>query len=63
MQGRFLYKKVECGKWKIKASIKAIAHRSSSRAWKKAALFFCLDIHLEVSRDCEILFGKMQTNI
>lgn len=62
MQNRVLCKKVECGRWKIKASMKAIAHRSSSRASKKAALFFCLDTHLEVSRGWEILFGKTQTN-
>lgn len=54
MQRKLLYKKVGWGRWKReKASIKVTAHRSSSIAWKKAALFFCLNIHLRLAE-----FGK-----
>lgn len=54
MQRKLLYKKVGWGRWKPKkARIKVTAHRSSSIAWKKAALFFCLNIHLRLAE-----FGK-----
>lgn len=42
--------------------IEVTAYRSSSRAWIKAALFFCLNKHLKVCKNSEILFIKTQMN-